>query len=183
MPTVTRKELLRNGSDDEFRTMCHKLLSVAQSFQATRASHASMLGLSGMQYTILTAVAYLQAPEGVALNVVAKHLHVSPSFVTMEIGKMVDLGVVLKRPDTVDKRRVQLRVSARGWKLLDSIVPIQQPVNDALFADLTANDIDTFSRIISVIANNSERAKALLKLLKHSPPTVANAQGVRDMGG
>ena len=166
--TVARPELLRKGTDDQFRTMCHNLLTVAQVFQETRASHAAMLGLSGVQYTILTAIAYLQGEEGTPVNVVARHLHVSASFVTMEIVKMVKLGVVAKLPHPTDKRRVQLKVSKTGWKLLNSIVPIQQPVNDALFGNLSAADIDSFARIIDVLAENGEHAKALLELLKHS---------------
>lgn len=168
LPTVTSRTLMPDGTDSDFRTMIHNLLSVAQRLQANRASHARMLGMSGIQYTVLTAIAHLQSEEGVAVNTVARHLHLSPSFVTMETAKMVTLGVIAKRQDKVDKRRVQLAVSPRGWKLLDHIVPIQQPVNDALFESLSKDDFHAFARIIAVIADNAERASALLELLKLS---------------
>jgi DNA-binding MarR family transcriptional regulator len=170
LPTVTRKELMPDGTDNEFRTMIHNLVGVTHRLQANRTSHARMLGLSGVQYTMLTAIAYLQGEEGVAVNTIARHLHLSASFVTMETAKMVAIRVIQKRQDTVDRRRVQLMVSNRGWKLLDIIVPIQQPVNDTMFDGLSRDDFCTFSRIIAIIADNSDRAKALLELLKHSQP-------------
>jgi DNA-binding MarR family transcriptional regulator len=153
--------------------MIHNLLSVSQRLQANRRSHARMLGMSGVQYTVLTAIAHLQGDEGVSVNAVARHLHLSPSFVTMEIAKMVALGVVDKSQDSTDKRRVQLTVSDRGWELLDAIIPIQRPVNDALFEGLTHEDFVAFCRIIATIADNAERASALLELLKHARPGTA----------
>jgi DNA-binding MarR family transcriptional regulator len=156
------------GTDDAFRQMIHDLLSVAQRLQASRSSHARMLGVSGIQYTMLTAIAFLQGDTGVAVNVVARHLHLSPSFVTMETAKMVALDVVRSKPDSTDKRRVHLTVSPKGWRLLDKIVPIQRPVNDALFENISKTDFLAFARIIAVIADNAERALALLELLKHS---------------
>jgi len=173
LPTVSRRELTPDGTDDAFREMIHNLLSVAQRMQASRSSHARMLGVSGVQYTMLTAIAYLQGDDGVPVNTVARHLHLSPSFVTMETAKMVALGVVRKTQDSIDKRRVQLTLAPRGWKLLDRIVPIQQPVNDAFFENLSNADFLAFARIIAIIADNAERAMALLERLKY-PPVAAS---------
>ena len=173
--TVTRRELTLDKADNEFRTMIHNLLSVSQRLQANRRSHARMLGMSGVQYTVLTAIAHLQQTDGVPVNAVAKHLHLSPSFVTMEAAKMVALGVIDKAQDSVDKRRVQLTVSQRGWDLLDEILPIQRPVNDALFEGLSREDFVAFCRIIAIIADNAERASALLELLKHSSPGITRS--------
>jgi len=173
--TVTRRELTLDRTDNEFRTMIHNLLSVSQRLQANRRSHARMLGMSGVQYTVLTAIAHLQGTEGVSVNAVARHLHLSPSFVTMEAAKMVALRVIDKAQDSADKRRVQLTVSQRGWDLLDNILPIQRPVNDALFEGLSREDFVAFCRIIAMIADNAERASALLELLKHSRPGTAGS--------
>lgn len=174
LPTVTQRALIAGRTDDDFRTMMHNLLSVSQRLQANRRSHARMLGMSGIQYTVLTAIAHLQKTDGVSVNAVARHLHLSPSFVTMEVAKMVALDVVDKAQDSTDKRRVQLTVSRRGWALLDQIIPIQRPVNDALFEGLTREDFVAFCRMIALIADNAERATALLELLKHSHPRAAS---------
>lgn len=168
LPTVSRRELLPDGTDNEFRTMIHNLLSIAQRLQANRASHAGMLGITGIQYTVLTAIAHLQGTDGVAVNTIAQHLHLTPSFITMEAAKLVAQDIVQKRTDDQDRRRVKLMLSRHGWKLLDDIVPMQQPVNDVLFEHISTQEFRAFSRTIAVIAQNAERAQALLAFLKHS---------------
>ena len=167
LPTVTRAELMPDGTDNEFRTLMHNLLSVTQTQLDNRASLADMLGVSGIQYTILTAIAHLLSPDGrVAVVDVARHLHVAASFVTMEINKLVRKGFVRKLPDETDKRRVQLDLTTQGWQLIDSIVPMQQPVNDAFFDRLSAKDFTALCRLMAILAENSERARARHMLLK-----------------
>ena len=41
-------------------------------------------------------------------------------------------------------------MSSRGWRLLDKILPIQQPVNDVLFDGLSREDFDAFARIVEI---------------------------------
>lgn len=168
LPTVSRRELMPDGTDNEFRAMIHNLLSVAHRMQTNRASHASMLGITGIQYTILTAIAHLQGTDGVAVNAIAQHLHLTPSFITMETAKLVSRDIVQKRTDDLDRRRVKLMLSSQGWQLLDDIVPIQQPVNDLLFDGISTEAFRAFSETIAMIAQNSERAQDLLTFLKHS---------------
>lgn len=177
LPTVSRRELMPDGTDNEFREMIHNLLSVAHRMQTNRASHASMLGITGIQYTILTAIAHLQGTDGVAVNTIAQHLHLTPSFITMETAKLVSRDIVQKRTDDLDRRRVKLMLSSQGWQLLDDIVPIQQPVNDLLFDGISTQEFRAFSRTIAVIAENSERAQDLLAFLKHSMKKRPPAKG------
>lgn len=177
LPTVSRRELMPDGTDNEFREMIHNLLSVAHRMQTNRASHASMLGITGIQYTILTAIAHLQGTDGVAVNTIAQHLHLTPSFITMETAKLVSRDIVQKRTDDLDRRRVKLMLSPQGWQLLDDIVPIQQPVNDLLFDGISTQEFRAFSRTIAVIAENSERAQDLLAFLKHSMKKRPPAKG------
>ena len=166
-PTVTRPELMPDGTDREFRTLMHNLLSVMQTQLDNRASLAEMLGLTGIQYTILTAIAHLQSPDGgVAVVDVARHLHVTASFITMEVNKLVEKDFVEKLPDDTDKRRVKLELTAAGWQLIDSVVPMQQPVNDAFFDRLSAKDFAALSKLMAILADNSERARAAHMVLK-----------------
>jgi DNA-binding MarR family transcriptional regulator len=166
-PTVTRAELMPDGTDRDFRTLMHNLLSVTQTQLDNRTSLAEMLGLSGVQYTILTALAHLQNPDvGVAIVDVARHLHVTPSFITLEVNKLVQKELVGKLPDNTDKRRVQLELTEKGWQLIDSVVPMQQPVNDAFFDRLSAKDFAALSKLMAILADNSERARAAHMMLK-----------------
>lgn len=166
-PTVSRPELMPDGTDRQFRHMIHNLLTITQTQQDNRERFGKMLNITAIQYTILTAIAHLStADEGVAVVGIAKHLYITGSFVSMETNKLTRLGLIEKIPDPEDKRRLCLSLTQRGWECLESIVTVQQPVNDAFFDRLTTNDFLELSRLLSILAQNAGRAKATLMLLK-----------------
>ena len=58
--TVSRTELLRDGSDAQFRELVHTLLAFSARLESVRQEFGSHIGLSGVQYTILVSIAHLQ---------------------------------------------------------------------------------------------------------------------------
>ncbi|MCU6325922.1 MarR family winged helix-turn-helix transcriptional regulator, partial [Enterobacter quasiroggenkampii] len=83
-------------------------------------------------YTTLISIAYLQGKSGVGVSRIAEHLHLSGAFVTIEVSKLVETDLVKKRINRNDRRRVLLTVTPKGTRLLDDLVSVQAPVNDAL---------------------------------------------------
>src|SRR5271168_975128 len=69
--TVTRPELLVNGSDAEFRTLIHRLMSFSRCINAIRDGFGSLAGVSGVQYEILMWVGRLQGAEGITVGEVS----------------------------------------------------------------------------------------------------------------
>ena len=159
--TVSREALLQDGSDAAFRQMLHNLLAFSARLQQIRGQFAGYIGLSGPQYTILITVRQLQGDTGVGANAVAAHLSHSPAFVTAETGKMVKLGVLDKRPNPEDGRRVLLSVTERGAGLLRSLAPLQQEVNDQLFEPVTAENFDMLHRLAHDLNGSAEKALLL----------------------
>src|SRR5258708_12013150 len=104
--TVTRPELLIEGSDWAFRQFVHDTLAFSARLQQVRGQLGQVIGLSGMQYTVLIAIAHLRAvDEKVGVNLVADHLHFSGAFITIEINKLVAAGLLEKEPDPQNQRR------------------------------------------------------------------------------
>ncbi len=98
--TVTRPELLIEGSDWAFRQFVHDTLAFSARLQQVRGQLGQVIGLSGMQYTVLIAIAHLRAvDEKVGVNLVADHLHFSGAFITIEINKLVAAGLVETETD------------------------------------------------------------------------------------
>src|ERR1700722_7737879 len=128
--TVSRQELLINGSDRDFRALVHGMLAFAARLEAVRSGFAGMLGLTGIQYTILISVSHLERAGEVSVSMVATHLHISGAFVTIETGKLLKLGLVTKRPDPRDRRRVCLSMTKKGTDLLHRLAPTQSQVNE-----------------------------------------------------
>ena len=172
--TVTRPELLTQGDDNEFRKLVHNSLAFAARLVAIRDGYGSIMGITGPQYTILISIAHLNQSGDVSVSSVAEHLHLSGSFVTNEVGKLIQLGLVEKVQDTADRRRVLLTVSDAGWKKFKELATIQSRVNDVHFGCLSREDFVTLRRIMSELVDCTDQALMLLRYLT-AEPTQAKA--------
>jgi len=82
--TVSRAGLLVNGGDSEFRALVHAMLAFSARLQGVREGFAALVGLTGIQYTILISIRHLQNETEVTVGSVADHLHLSGAFITIE---------------------------------------------------------------------------------------------------
>ncbi len=170
--TVSRPELLTNGSDRQFRSFVHGMLAFAARLEGVRSRFAAQLGLTGIQYTILISIRHLQGDGEVTVGAVADHLHLSGAFVTIETGKLLRMGLITKIQDLRDRRRVCLRVTERGRQLLARLAPVQAPVNDVLFDFLSAEQFRGIAAVIDRVVACGDRAVALLDYLAAGPPSL-----------
>jgi len=160
--TISRPELQIDGSDREFRGFVHGMLAFAARLEAVRSGFASLIGLTGIQYTILISVQHLQHKGDVSVSMIAEHLHVSGAFVTTETGKLLKLGLLTKRPDPQDGRRVCLSITRKGRDLLKRLAPTQVQVNDVLFEFMDASEFRQFRAMVDRMAACGDRAVDLL---------------------
>jgi len=163
--TVSRPELLANGSDGDFRAFVHGMLAFAARLEAVRDGFASLFGLTGIQYTILISISHLQSEGEVTVGAVADHLHLSGAFVTTETGKLLRNGLIAKVQDLKDRRRVCLSVTPKARDLLAELAPVQVPVNDVLFEFLTAEQFQAIGPLLDRIVSCGDRAISLLEFL------------------
>jgi DNA-binding MarR family transcriptional regulator len=166
--TASRPELLRDGTDTEFRQLVHNLLAFSAKLQEVRGAFGAYLGLSGIQYTILISVAHLDGEHGVGVKRVAAHLNLSGAFVTIETNKLAQMGLLAKRGNPHDRRRVLLTVTDAGLAALAKLAPIQRPVNDALFAELSVDDFDRLLALSSRLLIGAQEAASLVAHLTAS---------------
>ncbi len=164
--TVSRPELLADGGDQAFRELVHDMLAVSARVQAIRNGLGASLGLSGSQYTILITIDHHQDhAEGIGVNQIAEHLHLSGAFVTLEVGRLVERGLVNKTVNAADRRRVLLRTTGEARKLLVRLTALQRPVNDALFDSLTHAEFLSLRKLMAKVVTTSDRSLSLLKFL------------------
>ncbi|MDE2792022.1 MAG: MarR family winged helix-turn-helix transcriptional regulator [Paracoccaceae bacterium] len=159
--TVSRTELLEDGKDARFRALVHGLLAFSSRLEDVRQSFGSLVGLSGIQYTILISILHLQGSRGIGVKAIAEHLSLSGAFVTIETGKLVKLDLVRKCVNPKDRRRVLLEVTSKGRSLLNDLAPVQREVNDVLFETLSAEEFHLLGKIIGDLVGSSEKALAL----------------------
>ena len=75
-------ELLSDGRDREFRHLVHALFGFAAHHERIRAGHAKVIGLAGIEYTVLISIAHLSLDGDVNVKTVADHLYLSGAFIT-----------------------------------------------------------------------------------------------------
>jgi DNA-binding MarR family transcriptional regulator len=114
--TVSKSELLdENGtSDRRFRQFLYDFSVLAAHLEFARAYLASQIDLTSPQYNIVMIIAQYQRAAGISVSDVAQHLHVSTAFITSEVGKLEQMGLVEKRQNPNDGRGVLLRLTALG---------------------------------------------------------------------
>ncbi len=171
--TVSKPELLVEGSDTEFRGLVHDLMAFAHHIEACRDGFGAMAGLTGVQYEIFMAVKRFQpgadAAAGINVGQVAERLHRSGAFITLEVNKLVAKGLLAKEGDPADGRRVLLTVSKSGEVLARTLAPVQQQVNDILFACLDRRNFDRLRTLAGELVGCGDRATALIDYLSSHP--------------
>jgi DNA-binding MarR family transcriptional regulator len=162
--TVSRPALLEGGSDAQFRSLIHALIAYGHRLDACRDAFAEIIGVSGVQYEILMLVS---RAEGLSVGEVAARLHRSGAFITIEANKLAQRSILEKSSDPADGRRVLLRITAHGARLVQQLAPHQRRVNDVLFECLDARRFKLLRALASDLVACGDRAVAMLELLLH----------------
>ncbi len=173
--TISRRELLVNGSDHQFRRLVHSLLGFLARHQTIRDGHAAVIGLAGIEYTVLISIRHLSALGDVHVRAVADHLHLSGAFVTTITNKLMAKGLIQKASHPTDRRRLSLTLTLRGVELLDRLAPTQRQVNDIQFDCLSAKEFDQLLDMVQRLVESSDRAVALQRYLAEAQVRPINA--------
>ena len=164
--TVSREELLVDGSDDEFRRLVNMLFPLLTLHTEIRNSYASMIGLNGASYTILLCIRTLGDAGPVSMRDIVDQLRLSGSFITAEANLLEQKGLVKKRRSEKDKRVVFITLTPKATDLLDSIASLRRQVNDVQFGSLNRTEFKQLILIVERLIASSESALELLRFLK-----------------
>lgn len=164
--TISRPELVVDGSDRHFRRFIHALFAVFARCEVVRNNYAEHVGLPGPQYSILLCIRHLSADGPVNVKTVATHLRLSGSFITSETRKLEELGLLTKVRDPKDRRQTRLVVTKKGGDLLDRLAPMQRQVNDVQFACLSREQFLELIPLMEELIDCCDRAIALQRYMK-----------------
>src|SRR3954467_12544194 len=91
--TISRPELLTDGNDKAFRQLVHNLFGFLMRHERIRSGHAKVIGLAGIEYTVLISIAHLSVSTDGNVKTVAEHLHLSGAFMTSVTRRLLQLGL------------------------------------------------------------------------------------------
>ncbi len=177
-PTATAPILVSRGSDHSFRKLLYDMLTVSTRMQDIRRYLGDRVGITGPQYSLMMAIAEMQGASGVSVGRVADYLHVTGTFITNESAKLVKKKLLEKHVDVQDKRVSLLSVTEKGQRLLISVIPELQQINDMVFAMDSRDQFESLCTILDRLVSNSQRAKALIHAASEDSRLVISDRGL-----
>ena len=157
---------LKGGSDREFRDLIYGILSVSTLMLRARERFAEYIGVTAPQYSMMVVIA--EAGKATT-GQVAGALHVSSSFVTAEIGKLVRRGIIAKTPNEADRRSALLALTPHGRELIVKLGAFRRLGNDMIFGSLTTAQARQLEELVRVLLADAERALHALDAPEWSP--------------
>ena len=110
--------------------------------------------LSRHQASILD---HLDEIDPMTLNDLARHMGVTPATMSLAIDRLERKGFVARTRDTVDRRRVHLRLTAAGVRVRESSSVLDPPRVEALVARLDDHDRAAAIRGLALLAGAATR--------------------------
>jgi DNA-binding MarR family transcriptional regulator len=134
--------------DATLREFMADLYAAMSMMRLLRQEIAATLSLSSAEYSVLLAVWYLEREGEMTVRAIANHLHVAAAYVTSEVGRLVDKGLLAKRPDPVDRRAVGVGLTKAARDLFERLGPMLRNVNSPLFTDISYGDLEIVHRFV-----------------------------------
>ncbi|WP_246806670.1 MarR family winged helix-turn-helix transcriptional regulator, partial [Neopusillimonas maritima] len=77
--------------------------------------------------------------------------------ITRATSDLVKRGLLIRRINKQDRRKIELRLSARGRKVYDRIVPVALEIEQTVFSVLTENEGDQLDFLLSKIEGHIDK--------------------------
>ena len=161
--TISRRDYLRQESDAFFRETIYALVQGADRLLVCREVFGRAIGLTPNQFVVLMGVAHLQGAGGVTIRDLAQHAALAATHTTTEVGRLVRRRLLVKRRNPHDARSVLVMLSPRGEAAVEEVAPLLRRVNDLLFANVSAKELETVRTMFTKLILNAEYAIADLR--------------------
>jgi DNA-binding MarR family transcriptional regulator len=110
-----------------------------------------LLDQAGLSHEHWRIMALLHEQPGLGAGAIAKGAVLPSASVTRHVDKLVERGMVVRRVDPADKRRVVLALSARGLANAERLLAEERAVEDTIAAGLGAERFKALARDLSML--------------------------------
>jgi homoprotocatechuate degradation regulator HpaR len=104
-----------------------------------------MRQLTDQQWRIIRALAEFKEAE---ILILSEWCTIHPASLSRILPKMETAGLITRRTNAADKRRVIVSLSEKGWALYESILPDSDVVYQTLIDDIGPERLDELNRIL-----------------------------------
>ena len=105
---------------------------------------------------------------------IAERTSVDPDKVTRAVDRLVDKGLVARKIDKLDRRRVVLTLTARGRRVHAEIDQVRRAVEEKFLSVLTKDELKGFNAVMDKLEAQARRiftGKGAWRALVNGPPT------------
>lgn len=127
-------------------------------FDPNRLEVWEELGLTMSQLRVLY---MLQAGPGTPAGAVAAQLKVRPSTATGIIDRLVRDGLVRRKRDDIDRRRVRIWLTERGLKVINELRARNRAVIWKIFRNFSEQELVDIDRTFTLLTSEAERQGVL----------------------
>lgn len=138
-----------------FRALLFVLNSLANVMHGNQEHFARYIGVTVPRFMMMV---MLETEPLSTVSRLAARLEVSSQFVTVEIGKLIEQGLVEKLPNEQDRRSVLLDLTELGRRLLDELTPLRQQTNDRMFRSLSAEQATQLQASLDQLLSDGREA-------------------------
>lgn len=123
--------------------------------QAIAREYQQRFDLSMTEWRVIAVLARLDG-QAVSAREVAAYTAMDKVAISRALSGLVASGRVARRTDDGDKRRAMLRLTAKGWKIHDTVAPRAREHERAVLALLTPDERKALSRILDKLLAGAE---------------------------
>jgi DNA-binding MarR family transcriptional regulator len=99
-----------------------------------------------------------RTPKGMTLGELSQRMMVSNGNVTGVVDRLVEQGLINRRPSAKDRRAQIVSLTAQGRKFFRAMARTNGDWIGEIFADLTGDDIDTLMRLLGKTKASARKA-------------------------
>jgi DNA-binding MarR family transcriptional regulator len=105
-------------------------------------------GLTAPSFAVLVTLARLDAPGGVSQRRLMDELGLTSGTISVRMDRLVELGLIERKPDPESKRTTLITLTERGRELFERIVPAHLANERRLLAALSADEQARLARLL-----------------------------------
>lgn len=141
------------------RPFMWEIRSISACLEELAKFRANVLGITGPQWMILMAVAYLGKQDGISVNMVSKLMHVDSSFVSTHSKLLEKNGFLRRRSCASDARVVQMTLTAKTRKHLATLAPRQEALGELAFDEFGVDGSSEFVTKLATVRHRLEKVR------------------------
>ncbi len=101
-------------------------------------------------------MAILGRHPGITAGEVCRRTAMDKVTISRAVGRLDQTGRIKRHPDSVDRRRVVLALSAAGRAIYRRLIPAVRAYESALLAALTADEVERLDRALTLLQRRAE---------------------------